>query len=1626
MPPTSIENHLYVGDLPFKCNKTEARLVSPNLEFMKIQTLPAGGQKGIKGPVVNVKVDPQEICLKLPRDDAGIIPVQLKRDVSHRSVVVEDPVNPDTLMGTLKFFKEHNPYFKEIIFNEDWIKNNYGKHSNFFDVYIKDDPALEDYRKEMEEAQHLIGPTDLPYESVLMSENSDSSDLIFKYAPGQGKKPTPLFSDPNAEVYAFPTLFPLGTGHFNEFSRPVKLTRQKYLQNRLFNEDQRWADEPEYIFFMTHMIEKEAFKGQSSTHLRKGVKRNANGDIINARLLTDYTYGNANLLSHVDAFKFAAKCKGTPQYWSQQNAKAKAMVKQFGNFTFFLTVSINDLLYSIPAILAVRGETPTMEYLENLTWYQKHEILRSGPVTALRMFKRYTQSILTHLIKKEKILGECEAHFGRDEYQGRGSPHMHILLKMKDAPVLGEHPDSVVINYFDQHVSTYIPTMDEDPVMCKVGNVQRHKHSFYCSTDGKGTNCRFGVPWPESDRSRIEYDPENKKQPKIVHKREAKDKDVSTFPPVLLAATRSNCNIQYCTNIFATLNYTINYTLKQEKAVLDVLKNLKDSMPFNADVREQLRALSHAFFNNREISVQECVHRALGIFSMIYFSHDVIYIPSDPPETRHGIVKTKAQLQNLPPDSTDVFQNGVYERYANRPDELENICYASFASNYKVLYNSERVGKSTTIYTLKNDMGRMVKREHPIVIRTNSPSRKNDPVKYFFSKVCLFLPWRSDSDIYGPHQDAKMQFEDKIDIIKPNMLHFGSERAELIDEMIDQIREEAQERFKAFKKREADADPAHYMAYPPDNVSAPQDTDEDNRNNYKVEYREPAISREELQANIGALNDKQREFHDMVERHAEATAKGLNPKQLLTFLSGAGGVGKSFLLNCVRHTIASKFPDSNLYTRVVTSASTGVAAILIDGQTIHQAVQLDTQHSGFFDIKPLSHKKRHVLNEFYQHVKYLIIDEVSMLGDTNLIQIHSRLNDIYGIPKDSNVFFGNLNVIFVGDLHQIPPVMQSMVHKIRGISTLGTDLWKDLVSFHELTEVVRSKGDPLFTDMVHRVRVGKQTQSDIDTLRSRVVTTTVDLDEQMKAMSIFPTNKMCNEHNAKCINILAMSHEIHLIRSKDAFVDSKFQDGVRKVENYMSDNLNDTCGLPTTLQLCTDARVMVRVNVDVQAKIANGVCGTVKWIEYDVSPTMPTVHIMFDNSKVGEGKKHSCASACTTPCPLAGTVAIRAVEKEFISKKNKRRWVKRYMLPLQLAWASTVHKVQGMSLQSAYIWLEKASKFFSWQSGQAYTAISRLTSLAGLHFLAFNPQEIRTADNILEEYARLRALPKFDMGLSDTPNLGCDSDIVTADRDLPSASTIDICPVPMPVSSGPDLPSASNIGTCSAALSPGVDLPTGSNIGTCSAALSPRGDLPTASNIGTCSAALSPGCDLPTASNIGTCSADQHTAMDYMDHDSSPAPVQYVGRARIVDFLDSPKAHYFANLLRDHGFDVKTDFNTLQVGNSCGYNSAMVVCKLAHCDYTKNGDWMDCDILDCCFDPLSGRGLQSLLCHMGNGHLDIRETNPNSPNFANTSQGHFHSKVPGGDFTKIPREIQIYSKILPKRLYFQTHIVQKV
>ena len=226
------------------------------------------------------------------------------------------------------------------------------------------------------------------------------------------------------------------------------------------------------------------------------------------------------------------------------------------------------------------------------------------------------------------------------------------------------------------------------------------------------------------------------------------------------------------------------------------------------------------------------------------------------------------------------------------------------------------------------------------------------------------------------------------------------------------------------------------------------------------------------------LNEEQRYIFNFIARHSQEllhfeTNDTDAPNPFHIFLTGGGGVGKTHTVNAIIEYLKRvlKFKDQRIdeHPSLALCASTGTAAVRISGTTLHSAFNLMN--------KIIGNEALHKLQIKYPYLKTVVHDEISMTSDFIWKTFEDRLRKITGI----NSVYGDVSILAVGDFFQLPPVKGSPVFSIPKGMTLDVfapHIWKDHFFLHELTQIVRQIGDPVFAEVMSRVRTGDHTDDD--------------------------------------------------------------------------------------------------------------------------------------------------------------------------------------------------------------------------------------------------------------------------------------------------------------------------------------------------------------------------------------------------------------------------------------------------------------------------------------------------------------------------------------------------------------------
>lgn len=391
------------------------------------------------------------------------------------------------------------------------------------------------------------------------------------------------------------------------------------------------------------------------------------------------------------------------------------------------------------------------------------------------------------------------------------------------------------------------------------------------------------------------------------------------------------------------------------------------------------------------------------------------------------------------------------------------------------------------------------------------------------------------------------------------------------------------------------------------------------------------------------------------------------------YISGSGGKGKSFTIR----SIVEKFADST-----VLLAPTGIAALNIQGSTIHSAFKLS------FDMLTKKHwtrtnAKAEQLFAKSGPVKRIIIDEISMVRADILVTIDQQLRRI----RRMNVAFGGLQVIVVGDFYQLPPVLTRKDEKVffnfyESPFSFGTETWSSAGFEHiELVQNMR-QSDETFRNHLEMIRTKGPTYKQSVDFFNKIGSK--NLDNVLENDPIF----LCSvNRNADAINA---QHYEELDGQEYTFY-------AKRSGQFKGDPA------PYELNLKYGTKVMFTVN-DRDGSYVNGETGYFLGVVGDKIQVLKDndVEVLVDKN-TWEDKEY-------------------VVDGDELSTTSNGKYTQ---YPLKQAWAVSIHKSQGLTLENAVI-DASASCFVS---GQMYVALSRIKSLDGMGIMG----KIRNSDIIVDE-----------------------------------------------------------------------------------------------------------------------------------------------------------------------------------------------------------------------------------------------------------------------------------------------------
>jgi len=425
------------------------------------------------------------------------------------------------------------------------------------------------------------------------------------------------------------------------------------------------------------------------------------------------------------------------------------------------------------------------------------------------------------------------------------------------------------------------------------------------------------------------------------------------------------------------------------------------------------------------------------------------------------------------------------------------------------------------------------------------------------------------------------------------------------------------------------------------------------------------------------------------------------------FLTGPGGTGKSALIRYIQNDAYKKCIDLQV------CALTGCAAVFLEckAKTVHSWASI-----GLANGPPQNIINRIMKNSYakktWRDIEILIIDEVSMMSQ----KIFELLDAIGKAVRRSNKPFGGIQLIFSGDFYQLPPVGNKDEPETMRFC-FESPLWFETFKLEDHIQLVKifRQNDPIYQRVLNQLREGRLKRSSNELLLQNVGKELTNEHIEIKPTKLFPTkNKVEYINSEEMLNLkgeetqFTVKYHVDLPTSeKDKLLRQQYTGEQIKTELlYMKGNL--PC--EEIVKLKVNAQVMCIVNIQLSngGIICNGAQGIITSFSNNGLPV-----VRYRNG-------------------IQMVMDYHIWESEFIPGIGISQ------VPLILAWALTIHKAQGATLDIAEV--DAGSGIF--ECGQTYVALSRVKSLEGLYLSSFDHRRVRINKKVQEFYENLEEYEK--------------------------------------------------------------------------------------------------------------------------------------------------------------------------------------------------------------------------------------------------------------------------------------------
>ncbi|KAL5698787.1 DNA helicase [Ranunculus cassubicifolius] len=948
---------------------------------------------------------------------------------------------------------------------------------------------------------------------------------------------------------------------------------------------------------------------------------------------------------------------------------------------------------------------------------EKAKLLNDNPLITAWFLQPRVELFIKSFLKKEFSVVD---YWYRYEWQNRGSGHVHGFLWIKDSPdvsqvATNEQQRLRICEYFDRLVCTMNPDAtfsepmqihpcakvipvgadlrsDENDYISLVNWVERHsKCGTYCLRMNRRTKqmvCRFKYPMEILEQSKIIEEPPDSNMYRYMGRRN--DELVNSHNRDVLQTWRANIDWSAILSREAVLYYVAKYAAKSEPASKNYNETLRgiieDMRNPCQNSRSAVRRLLMKCVSERDISAQEVCHLIMG-YALNRSSRKFVLL-----NLNENNMFSRSVRRRRDPNNQDnvVTKQSFFGRYLQRRMEFENVSLLTMAQMHYWSRGDWRNYKTHAVVRVIPDYDGHI-----------SPS--SDKWEGFCrQQVLLHHHYRSMDDAIGGFQ----LWADQYNHLGLQQANTSTENIE--DELEDSETDEADHYHEEWMEAAAqgprsvpditidlgmrDMDITYdwgrgFTNYP--NIDDDRKFVRNNLQSHEEENNDASYC--PLLIDHNQLSPQQKGAHDLI---LNSLAQG---STIRLIVSGGAGTGKSTLINAIVSSATELFGNKKA-VRVM--AQTGVAAFNIGGSTIHHELGIYGE-LGVHHYKDLEGETLGRMQEEFKDTKLLIVDEYSMIGRKLLAHMDFRCRNIFF--KD--VWFGNLSVVLVGDIRQLPPVCDSTLYTEGGfyMQTRGRLSYLSFDKCIRLSQVFRQAGgeQAVFRDALLRLSDGKSTFEDWELFKTRDLAA-LNQNERAEfryALRLFPTRKAADHYNIESLR--ALNKPVARIAS------------VNNCQTATNADDDDAKGLQRVLLLSIGSRVMLRTNLATNYGLVNGARGIVEDIVYASgrkSPDDMPVAVMV-NFDIYRGPK------------FRPNTNIIPIVPQTATWKSSETTCHRTQIPLVLCWAITVHKSQGLTLDKAVVDIGERESL-----GLTFVALSQTRKLSDL---AFSPMfGFQRLDNI--------------------------------------------------------------------------------------------------------------------------------------------------------------------------------------------------------------------------------------------------------------------------------------------------------